>query len=51
MYELDEEEEEEELEPVVRYSVLQKEEYSEDDEEDPVPYVDIGPGYYFLDNN
>ena len=46
-----EEEDEEELQPRVKYSViLQKEEYEDDDdEEDPLPYVDIGPGYYFFD--
>ena len=54
MYELfedEEEEEEEELAPRVKYSViLQKEEYEdEDDEEDPLPFVDLGPGYYFFD--
>ena len=54
MYELFEEEEEEyedELVPRVKYSViLQKEDYEDDDEEeDPLPYVDIGPGYYFFD--
>jgi hypothetical protein len=54
MYELfDEEEEieEDELVPRVKYSViLQKEDYEDDDEEeDPLPYVDIGPGYYFFD--
>ena len=52
MYELfdDETEEDDELVPRVKYSViLQKEEYEDDDdEEDPVPYVDIGPGYYFF---
>jgi hypothetical protein len=54
MYELfdDETDEEEELTPRVKYSViLQKEEYEDDDdEEDPLPYVDIGPGYYFFDS-
>ena len=55
MYELFEEEEEEsddELVPRVKYSViLQKEEYEDDDEEeDPLPYTDIGPGYYFFDS-
>jgi hypothetical protein len=53
MYELFEEEEEseDELIPRVKYSViLQKEDYEDDDdEEDPLPYVDIGPGYYFFD--
>ena len=54
MYELFEEEEEsedDELVPRVKYSViLQKEDYEDDDdEEDPLPYVDIGPGYYFFD--
>lgn len=45
----DTDEEEEELKPRVKYSViLQKEEYKDDEEEDPVPYVDIGPGYFFL---
>jgi hypothetical protein len=52
MYELfdDETEEDDELVPRVKYSViLQKEDYEDDDdEEDPVPYVDIGPGYYFF---
>ena len=56
MYELFEdtdEEEDEELEPRVKYSViLQKEDYEDDDdEEDPLPYVDIGPGYYFFDDS
>ena len=54
MYELfeDEEESEDELTPRVKYSViLQKEDYEDDDEEeDPLPYVDIGPGYYFFDS-
>ena len=55
MYELVEEEEEseeDELVPRVKYSViLQKEDYEDDDEEeDPLPYVDIGPGYYFFDS-
>jgi hypothetical protein len=55
MYELfDEEEdsEDDELVPRVKYSViLQKEDYEDDDdEEDPLPYVDIGPGYYFFDS-
>jgi len=54
MYELFEEEEEseDELVPRVKYSViLQKEDYEdEDEEEDPLPYVDIGPGYYFFDS-
>jgi hypothetical protein len=52
MYELfDDEEEDDELVPRVKYSViLQKEEYEDDDdEEDPLPYVDIGPGYYFFE--
>ena len=46
-------EDEDELEPRVKYSViLQKEEYEDDDEEeDPLPYVDIGPGYYFFDED
>jgi len=45
--------EDEELIPRVKYSViLQKEEYEdEDEEEDPLPYVDIGPGYYFFDQD
>jgi hypothetical protein len=55
MYELFEEEEEseDELIPRVKYSViLQKEDYEDDDdEEDPLPYVDIGPGYYFFDED
>lgn len=52
MYELEEEtDEEEELEPRVKYSViLQKENYLEEEEEDPEPYVDNGPGYYFFLN-
>lgn len=54
MYELFEgvEESEDELVPRVKYSViLQTEEYEDDDdEEDPLPYVDIGPGYYFFDS-
>jgi hypothetical protein len=56
MYELlnedTDEEEDDELVPRVKYSViLQKEEYEDDDEEeDPLPYVDIGPGYYFFDS-
>lgn len=53
MYELfDEDSDEEELVPRVKYSViLQKEDYEDDDdEEDPLPYVDIGPGYYFFDS-
>ena len=52
MYELLEDtDEEDELVPRVKYSViLQKEDYEDDDdEEDPLPYVDIGPGYYFFD--
>ena len=41
--------EEEELKPRVKYSViLKKEEYEDEEEEDPVPYVDLGPGYFFL---
>ena len=46
-----EDEDEDELQPRVKYSViLQKEDYEDDDdEEDPLPYVDIGPGYYFFD--
>jgi hypothetical protein len=56
MYEFFDEEEEsedDELIPRVKYSViLQKEEYEdEDEEEDPLPYVDIGPGYYFFDQD
>jgi hypothetical protein len=57
MYELfeveEEEESEDELNPRVKYSViLQKEDYEDDDdEEDPLPYVDIGPGYYFFDED
>ena len=55
MYELFDEEEEEsedELVPRVKYSViLQKEDYEDDDdEEDPLPFVDLGPGYYFFDS-
>ena len=55
MYELfddTDEESDDELVPRVKYSViLQKEEYEDDDdEEDPIPYVDIGPGYYFFDS-
>ena len=56
MYELfdedSDEESEDELVPRVKYSViLQKEDYEDDDEEeDPLPYVDIGPGYYFFDS-
>jgi hypothetical protein len=54
MYELFDEDEEsdDELVPRVKYSViLQKEDYEDDDdEEDPLPYVDIGPGYYFFDS-
>ena len=48
-----EEEDEDELQPRVKYSViLQKEDYEDDDdEEDPLPYVDIGPGYYFFDED
>jgi len=53
MYELleDTDEEDEELVPRVKYSViLQKEDYEDDDdEEDPIPYIDLGPGYYFFD--
>ena len=52
MYELLEDtDEEDELVPRVKYSViLQKEDYEDDDdEEDPIPYVDLGPGYYFFD--
>ena len=47
----DTDEEDDELVPRVKYSViLQKEDYEDDDdEEDPLPYVDIGPGYYFFD--
>ena len=51
MYELseDDDEDDEELEPRVRYSViLQKEDYLEEEEEDPEPYADDGPGYYFF---
>jgi len=49
----EEEYEDDELIPRVKYSViLQKEEYEdEDEEEDPLPYVDIGPGYYFFDQD
>ena len=54
MYEFDddtEDEEEDELSPKVKYSViLQKEDYVEDEEEDPAPYDDDGPGYYFFLN-
>jgi hypothetical protein len=54
MYELfdEEESEDEELIPRVKYSViLQKEDYEDDDdEEDPLPFVDLGPGYYFFDD-
>jgi hypothetical protein len=55
MYELfddTDEESDDELVPRVKYSViLQKEEYEDDDdEEDPIPYVDLGPGYYFFDS-
>ena len=53
MYELleDTDEEDEELVPRVKYSViLQKEDYEDDDdEEDPIPYIALGPGYYFFD--
>jgi len=44
--------EDDELQPKVKYSViLQKEEYEDDDdEEDPLPFVDLGPGYYFFDS-
>ena len=47
----DTDEEDDELVSRVKYSViLQKEDYEDDDdEEDPLPYVDIGPGYYFFD--
>jgi hypothetical protein len=47
MYDLeDEEEEEEELEPRVKYStILQREDYETDEEEDPVPYSELGYGY------
>lgn len=49
-FEEEEEEEEEEIEPRVKYSsILQREDYEDDEEVDPVPYVDIGPGYFFLD--
>jgi hypothetical protein len=52
MYDLDDQDtdDEEELEPIVKYSViLQKEEYENDeDEDDPVPFVDLGPGYFFF---
>jgi len=56
MYELfddTDEESDDELVSRVKYSViLQKEEYEDDDEEeDPIPYVDIGPGYYFFDQD
>jgi hypothetical protein len=55
MYELleDTDEEDAELVPRVKYSViLQKEDYEDDDdEEDPIPYVDLGPGYYFFDQD
>jgi len=57
MYELFDEDtedsDEDELVPRVKYSViLQKEDYEDDDEEeDPLPYVDIGPGYYFFDSH
>ena len=56
MYELfdedSDEESEDELVPRVKYSViLQKEDYEDDDdEEDPLPFVDLGPGYYFFDS-
>lgn len=53
MYDIenDTDEEEEELTPRVKYSViLQKENYIEDEEEDPVPYEDNSPGYYFFLN-
>lgn len=45
-------EDEDELQPRVKYSViLQKEDYEDDDEEeDPLPFVDLGPGYYFFDS-
>ena len=50
MHDIEEEEEEEEdLEPKVKYAhILKKEEYDSDEEDDPVPYCDIGPGYYFF---
>lgn len=55
MYELfdDDESEEDEIIPKVKYAViLQKEEYEDDDsEEDPLPYIDLGPGYYFFDDS
>jgi hypothetical protein len=55
MYDLleDTDEDEDELEPRVKYSViLQKEDYEDDDdEEDPLPFVDLGPGYYFFDED
>lgn len=55
MHDLTDEEdtdEEEELIPRVKYSVLlQKEEYDDDEEEDPLPYTDLGPGYYFFDES
>jgi hypothetical protein len=51
MYEFEQDtEDEEELEPRVKYSViLQKEDYLEDEEEDPAPY-EVNPGYYFFLN-
>jgi hypothetical protein len=50
MYDLDDYgEEEDEIEPKVKYSfILQKEDYESDEEDDPIPYCDIGPGYYFF---
>jgi hypothetical protein len=55
MYELldEDEDSDEEIIPKVKYSViLQKEEYEDDDdEEDPLPFVDLGPGYYFFDED
>ena len=49
----DTDEDDEDLQSRVRYSViLQKEDYEDDDEEeDPLPFVDLGPGYYFFDDD
>lgn len=49
MYDFDSEDDENELQPQVKYAhILQKEDYVGEEEHDPVPYVDDGPGYYFF---
>jgi len=47
---VEEDEEEDDFQTRVKYAViLQREDYEDEEEEDPIPYVDLGPGYFFLD--